>query len=786
MKLRTAIFWTVFGLGVLPLLALIAVNLRGHINRHELVAQQQILERTRLRQENLSLTVQYLKENLRRSTILPEIHSVFTGDMEELSLEKVRAALFQWFGEEDSVSGLKLIDRQGRVRLNLVPELNGGFAFGDNDDIQQLAVSPQEFVALDRGKGIRVFFRDRAEKGQDGPGVIRQELLFVAPVRKLNEKMDITGYLAMTVPLESLLKEFRQTAWINRNGKYLNYFMEAGSAGSGLIEDFPNHSAFVDFPGLRAHMTGNSLFIADSRQPQKYTFLPLSLNEEDLVDIWIGSRIDTSGAEQWKRSLVQNIAVILFITTLVVFFIAKYLAAKIDLLRQDMLTGLNRTLNDEQETPFDWHGPAEIRDLAKELTTLSTNYTVSRKERRRAEKELRESEDMFRRLTASAQDAIIMMDHEGSIAFWNLAAEKIFGYTENEALWQPIHALLALRRNEPESEDAKENSDLEGRPVSAGGAFPDIFEVVARKKDGKDVIVELSLAAARIQDQWHAIWIARDITERMRAEKEARLRRQQLIQADKMRSLGLLVSGVAHEINNPNSITILNIALLSKAWNSVKPILEEYYQENGQFTIAGLDYSEMRDQVSRLFLESEESCKRIRTIVKDLKDYVRQESTQHTDSVQLNDVVETAVRLTRNQLNKATSNLFVCLSPDLPLIKGHRQRLEQVVINLIQNSCDSLEKTESKISIETLFLSEKKQVRLLVEDEGRGISKEDLDKILNPFYTTKRETGGTGLGLSVSAGIVREHKGEIKFQSKPGKGTEVTVSFPVAGEQRGE
>jgi polar amino acid transport system substrate-binding protein len=253
-----------------------------------------------------------------------------------------------------------------------------------------------------------------------------------------------------------------------------------------------------------------------------------------------------------------------------------------------------------------------------------------------------------------------------------------------------------------------------------------------------------------------------------------------------MRSLGLLVSGVAHEINNPNSITILNIALLSKAWNSVKPILEEYYQENGQFTIAGLDYSEMRDQVSRLFLESEESCKRIRTIVKDLKDYVRQESTQHTDSVQLNDVVETAVRLTRNQLNKATSNLFVCLSPDLPLIKGHRQRLEQVVINLIQNSCDSLEKTESKISIETLFLSEKKQVRLLVEDEGRGISKEDLDKILNPFYTTKRETGGTGLGLSVSAGIVREHKGEIKFQSKPGKGTEVTVSFPVAGEQRGE
>ena len=111
------------------------------------------------------------------------------------------------------------------------------------------------------------------------------------------------------------------------------------------------------------------------------------------------------------------------------------------------------------------------------------------------------------------------------------------------------------------------------------------------------------------------------------------------------------------------------------------------------------------------------------------------------------------------------------------------QRLEQVVINLIHNSCEALRSKDEAVRISTRFGTSPNSVQIIVRDEGRGIADEHLHQITDPFFTTKRNLGGTGLGLSISAGIVKEHGGILQFYSKPGKGTTAVVSFPPIEEE---
>ena len=161
------------------------------------------------------------------------------------------------------------------------------------------------------------------------------------------------------------------------------------------------------------------------------------------------------------------------------------------------------------------------------------------------------------------------------------------------------------------------------------------------------------------------------------------------------------------------------------------------------------------------------------------KDYARQDSATHFDKIDLNSVVEAAGRLTFNKIKNATNHYKTNLTK-LPDIFGNRQRLEQVVINLIQNSCEALSGPEKAITISTTFDKGEGRVKLAVTDEGCGIDPQSITKVMDPFYTSKRTMGGTGLGLSVSAGIIKEHDATIKFESNFGTGTTVTLAFKPA------
>lgn len=270
-----------------------------------------------------------------------------------------------------------------------------------------------------------------------------------------------------------------------------------------------------------------------------------------------------------------------------------------------------------------------------------------------------------------------------------------------------------------------------------------------------------------------------DITEVVRAREEAKIHYQQLVQADKMASLGILVSGVAHEINNPNHAIMTNVAALSSVWESSQAILEQFYRDFGDFALGGYEYAENRDRFPSMFADALDCSRRIQVIVDELRDFARQNPSDRMAPVNVNAAVESAVILVSNMVRKSTERFFVDYATKLPPVRGDRQRIEQVVINLIQNACQSLSNRDNGIYVRTSFCSEAKEVFIEVLDEGKGIPEEDLKHLGDPFFTTKRTAGGMGLGLWISFGIAHDHGGKLTFDSKLERGTRAVFSLPV-------
>ncbi|MDX2479760.1 MAG: transporter substrate-binding domain-containing protein [Desulfuromusa sp.] len=273
--------------------------------------------------------------------------------------------------------------------------------------------------------------------------------------------------------------------------------------------------------------------------------------------------------------------------------------------------------------------------------------------------------------------------------------------------------------------------------------------------------------------------LEREIAERMRSAEELQVRQKQLLHADKMTSLGVLVAGVAHEINNPNGLIQLSLPQLSKAYQSIGPILDAHFREQGDFKLGWFGYSRMRQEIPQMLEEMLESSNRIKRIVEGLKDFARRDDSGLDDMVDLNDVIRSAVRLLDNPLRNATHHFRVDYAPKLPCFRGNGHRIEQVVVNLILNACQALTSVDQSIELRTYELSDEGMVILEVRDEGCGLDEETLQRITDPFFTTKRETGGTGLGLSVSDGIVKDHHGRLEFSAHPGQGMVVRLLLPI-------
>ncbi|MCW9016881.1 MAG: ATP-binding protein, partial [Kangiellaceae bacterium] len=259
----------------------------------------------------------------------------------------------------------------------------------------------------------------------------------------------------------------------------------------------------------------------------------------------------------------------------------------------------------------------------------------------------------------------------------------------------------------------------------------------------------------------------------------------QLIQSEKLASLGELAAGVAHEINNPISFVLSNMETLEE-YTVVFQQLIKHYQKLASDPVDSDEISRTIQELEReedinfiltdiepMLSDAVAGLKRVKGIVNSLKRFARQEESE-SQPADINQCVENALKLTNNEI-KYKANVVKELAP-VPIIDCRPNQLEQVFVNIIINACQAI---DDKGTIQITSKFENDNIKVEIVDNGKGIDKDKLNSIFDPFYTTKPVGVGTGLGLSISYGIIEKHKGRIEVESSPGKGTKFITYLPV-------
>jgi PAS domain S-box-containing protein len=401
---------------------------------------------------------------------------------------------------------------------------------------------------------------------------------------------------------------------------------------------------------------------------------------------------------------------------------------------------------------------AELRRLvgALESAALEQQRTEQRllKEAALSEAALTRSEATARAVLESASEGILLIDATGRITLVNPAAERMFGYDPAELQGQSLEILLPDRIRDAHLEHrARYFAGPRVRPMGSG------LDLAGRRKDGTEFPVEISLSYVRSPEAMSAMALVTDITERKRVEAELRRQRETVYQTEKLAALGTLSAGIAHEMNNPLGIITSRIEIM---------LLDA--EEHGL-------PAQMLEDLQVLH----RATQRVARIATNLRSFGRQTPREHAP-VYLNAVVQETLLLMQKPLEVDGISLVTSLDPGLVPILGDASTLQQVLLNLVTNAREAME-SGGEIRIETGPLAERPDwVRVVIADTGPGISPEELSKVFDPFFTTKKT--GTGLGLSVSYGIVQDHHGTVDVQSVPGRGTTFILAFPAAPDER--
>ncbi|KAF0219760.1 MAG: two-component system NtrC family sensor [Geobacteraceae bacterium] len=393
----------------------------------------------------------------------------------------------------------------------------------------------------------------------------------------------------------------------------------------------------------------------------------------------------------------------------------------------------------------------------------------------RAEKSLREANEFLNKVMESTTNAISVVDREGKIILMNRRSSEISGYSTGALIGQPISILFPADRFSPVNEHFGE--------IMTQGVAVSQFEAVMVRKDGRMMNMECGVAPLSQEDETVSMVLsAEDITERKRAEGELKTTQMQLLQQEKMASIGQLAAGVAHEINNPMGFISSNLCTLDKYTDRFCEFIR--YQSEA---LAGsrtaeevaekknhLKLDRITTDVKQLIHESLDGAERVKKIVQNLKSFSRLDEAE-LKYADINECLESTVNIVWNELKyKATLNRDLGA---IPQTKCYPQQLNQVFMNLLVNAAHAIEK-QGEITVRTW--REDGFIHVSVSDTGCGIPEKIRDRIFEPFYTTKEVGKGTGLGLSISYDIVKKHNGEILVESEAGRGTTFTVRIPVA------
>ena len=345
----------------------------------------------------------------------------------------------------------------------------------------------------------------------------------------------------------------------------------------------------------------------------------------------------------------------------------------------------------------------------------------------------------FSDIIEHSADAIISLDNDGLITSWNRAAEEIFGWSREEIIGNSIKtivpdSLIELKEMEYIDSEIREQSYIRN------------FDTERLTKEGEKILVNLTQSLVHNKDgeMVGRALILRDLT-------DARIREEQIQQSERLATVGYMAAGVAHEVGNPLT------AISSLVQVCQRKTDDEFIQ----------------DQLSKV----REHIQRINKIVRDLVDFSRPSSMQ-AEWVQINEVIKSAVGLLRHDARCRSVDFKLSLSDSLPSISCVPDQIHQVLVNLLLNAVDAMKEVDQpQVTISTA--RQKNNIILEVADVGRGIKEAHQSRIFEPFFTTKEVGRGTGLGLSVSHGIITKMNGSIHAESEYGEGATFIIKLPI-------
>ena len=365
------------------------------------------------------------------------------------------------------------------------------------------------------------------------------------------------------------------------------------------------------------------------------------------------------------------------------------------------------------------------------------------------EEKLRRTNAFLNNLIHSAVDCVIAADMTGKILIFNDSAAEIFGYSVEEALND-----LNIRDCYPDDGAREVMRKLRSDEYGGKGKLK-TYHTDVLAKNGERIPISLYATIIYEDDREVATFgFFHDLRERLRIRAQLEKTQLQLLQAEKMSSLGELAAGVAHQLNNP----LGGITLFSKL------ILEEYDLQEA-----------VRNDLLRILNDAE----RCRDTVKELLEFTRQ--TRHLmQPHDINQSISRTLFLLENQSLFHNIEIEKRFANNLPPVQADIQQLNHLFMNIILNAAQAME-GKGKLTIKTFQLPDKPDICIEISDSGPGIPPNVLPRIFEPFFTTKEEGKGTGLGLSLAYGIVENHRGKITARNKPDGGAAFTITFPAAG-----
>lgn len=606
---------------------------------------------------------------------------------------------------------------------------------------------------------------------------------------KLNDKLENTLKLAETSLITPLwnfdatsINDFIDALFHDKSIVYFRIFESDDTIASRLQPEFQDY----DFETFEI----SSQFLA------KTSYIVYQDKEIGTIQIAISRKsVQEESLNQMFTIIALTIFVIVAISLTSMFIARRYISVPLSKLQESTTLIANGDL----DASIDSSSRDEIGKLAYNLNVMRKSikqlFGALRESNEKFEESnriLKDSEERIRAIVETAADGIITIDENDVVETFNPAAERMFSYDAVDVIGKDVSMLMT-------TPDFKANIGDQMRYWHTNEESMDdgVHEVLGKQKDGTCFSMDLAVSEVHLGDKRLFTGIVHDITERKRTEQilsnynrtledevmqrtkelstaieNLKATQSQLVEAEKMASLGGLVAGVAHEINTPIGIGVTLASLFSNETDA----LRNAYKENRMKRSELEAYIETMSQSSSMLTTN---LNRAAELIQSFKQVAVDQTTEEQRKFTVKAYLEEVLLSLQPKLKQKRHSIVIEGDEDLSL-NSYPGVFSQIVTNLLMNSLAHAYNPDDKVNLSFRFSHKSDKFMFQYSDDGRGISEENLKKIFDPFYTTNRNKGGSGLGLHIIYNLVTQKLGgTIHCESTVGVGTKFIITLPA-------